>query len=331
MDTEIRELLQLQSGVIARHQALAVGMAEHDIRRMLRRREWATVHPGVYVNHTGPLTFLQRAWAAVLLAWPAVLCHESAIRIGDGPGRRDRDDEVIHVAVDRDRAFRAPDGVVPHRLADLDTKARWNLSPPRVRIEHAVLDVAAEAPDELAAIAVVSDAVRARRTTADRMLEALATRTRIPRRPFLDEVLRDVADGTCSVLEHGYLTRVERAHGLPSGQRQVRASSRGPVYRDVDYRSFGLIVELDGRLFHTSVTSRDRDLDRDLDAALDGRETVRLGWGQVYPRACATADKLATLLARRGWQGSLSRCPACPDPDGGDSQPPGDWRSPLSA
>src|SRR6476620_2678399 len=61
MDTEIRELLQLQSGVIARHQALAVGMAEHDIRRKLRRREWATVHPGVYVNHTGPLPFLQRA------------------------------------------------------------------------------------------------------------------------------------------------------------------------------------------------------------------------------------------------------------------------------
>lgn len=331
MDTEIRELLELQSGVIARHQALAAGMAEHDIRRMLRRREWATVHPGVYVDHTGPLTFLQRAWAAVLLAWPAALCHETAIRIGDGPGRRDGDDEVIHVAVDRDRAFRAPDGVIPHRLADLDAKVQWNLSPPRVRIEHAVLDVAAEAPDELLAIAAMSDAVRARRTTAARLLKALSSRSRIPRRPFLQSVLRDVAEGTCSVLEHGYLDRVERAHGLPAGQRQVRESSRGPLYRDAEYRDFGLIVELDGRLFHTSVQDRDRDLDRDLDAAIDGRDTVRLGWGQVYPRACATAEKLGMLLAQRGWEGTPIRCPECPDRDGGDSQPPDDWRSPLSA
>lgn len=250
MNTEIGELLELQSGVIARHQVLVNGMAEHDIRRLLRRREWSTVHPGVYVNHTGPLTFLQRAWAAVLLAWPAALCHQTAIP---------------------------------------------------------------------------------RRTTAARLLAALASRSRITRRAFLQSVLRDVADGTCSVLEHGYLDRVERPHGLPAGQRQVRESKRGPLYRDVDYRAFGFIAELDGRLFHTSVQERDRDLERDLDAAIDGRATVRLGWGQVYPRACATAEKLGILLAQRGWDGTPTKCPDCPDRDGGESQPPGGWRSPLSA
>jgi len=176
------------------------------------------VHSGVYVDHTGPLTFLQRAWAGLLLACPAALSHETAIRIGDGPGRRDGDEHVIHVAVDRDRAFRAPERVVPHRLADLDAKVQWNLSPPRVRIEHAVIDVAAEAPDELAAIATLSDAVRARRTTVDRILAALSTRSRVARRPFLDSVLRDVA-GTCSVLEQGFLSRgggPPRAAGRPA-------------------------------------------------------------------------------------------------------------------
>ena len=44
------------------------------------------VHPGVYVNHTGELTWLQRAWAAVLFAWPAALSHDSALRAADGPG-----------------------------------------------------------------------------------------------------------------------------------------------------------------------------------------------------------------------------------------------------
>ena len=89
MNSEIEELLALQSGVVARHQILVLGMDDNDIRRLLRRREWAVVHSGVYVDHTGPSTFLQRAWAGVLLAWPAALSHETAIRIGDGPGRRD--------------------------------------------------------------------------------------------------------------------------------------------------------------------------------------------------------------------------------------------------
>jgi hypothetical protein len=52
------------------------------------------VHPGVYVNHNGPLTWEQRAWCAVLVHWPAALARESALPspAEDGP---------IHVAVDR--------------------------------------------------------------------------------------------------------------------------------------------------------------------------------------------------------------------------------------
>jgi hypothetical protein len=45
---------------------------------------------------------------------------------------------------------------------------------------------------------------------------------------------------------------------------------------------WGLIVELDGRLFHSSARARDHDLERDLDApTLDRLETIRLGYGQV--------------------------------------------------
>ena len=84
------------------------------------------------------------------------------------------------------------------------------------------------------------------------------------------------------------------------------------VYRDHEYDD-GLVVELDGRLFHDSAGQRDRDLERDLDAALDGLETLRLGWAQVTDRSCATAGKVARLLVRRGWTGRPRRCgPACP-------------------
>lgn len=326
---QVEDVLSQQCGVIARHQFLAAGDSPHDIRRRVRRREWVPVHPGVYVDHTGPLTWVQRAWAAVLTMWPAALSHDSAIRAADGPGRRDRrDTDVIHVAVARNRVPRAPAGVVVHRTAHLHSRARWNLGPPRIRIEDAALDVAARAPDAFAAVSVLADVVQSRRTTAPRLLQALSTRRRIARRDFLGAVLRDVAAGTCSVLEHGYLTRVERPHGLPRPRRQVVGSSRGPIYRDVAYDAFGFVVELDGRLFHNTARARDRDLDRDLDAAVDGRQSVRLGWGQVFGRPCETATRVASLLRQNGWAGSPTTCPSC---EGVASEPPAGSESTHSA
>ena len=52
--------------MIVRRQAIAAGLTSDDVARLIRRREWARVHPGVYVDHTGPLPWSQRAWAAVL-------------------------------------------------------------------------------------------------------------------------------------------------------------------------------------------------------------------------------------------------------------------------
>ena len=308
----VGETLHLQAGVIARFQALGAGLSDADIRRMLRRREWARVHPGVYVDHTGPLPWLQRAWAGVLVAWPAALSHESALHAVRRVSRPDPSrHEPIQIAVDRQRALRAPRGVVAHRLSHFDDVVSGHTHPPRVRLEHAALDVAAEAPDEQAAVVTLADLVQARHTTADRLLAALAARPRIARRPLLVTVLGDVAAGTCSLLEHDFLTRVERAHGLPRAQRQVHESRRGSVFRDVVYQAFGLVVELDGRLFHDSARARDLDLDRDLDAALDGLLTVRLGWGQAHVRPCDTASRLGRLLRQRGWSGSPRPCPSC--------------------
>jgi hypothetical protein len=137
----------------------------------------------------------------------------------------------------------------------------------------------------------------------------MRARRRVRGRTWLAAVLTDIADGTCSVLEHGYLTRVERPHGLPGPARQpLGFDGRGRVRRDVVYRAYRLCVELDGRLFHDSAGQRDRDLDRDLAVAVTGRRTVRLGWGQVFDRACRTAAHVAELLRLGGWEGTASSC-----------------------
>jgi hypothetical protein len=303
-------LLVRQSGVVSRRQLTAAGVRPHDLQRMLRRRDLVRLHDGVFVDHTGAPTWVQRAWGGVLLAWPAALTHDSALRFVDGPGRSDRDDTVIHLAVDRHRAVRVPVGYRLHRTSDFDAKVTWNTSPPRIRIEEALVDVAANAADEFRAIATLADAIRSRRTTADRIRDALDSRQRVARRTFLRDVLVDLGHGTCSVLEHGYLTLVERPHGLPVAERQLLDSTNGPLYRDVAY-AVGQVVELDGRMWHDSPQQRDADLDRDLDAAVDRLGTVRLGWGQVFGRPCATAHRVARLLRSRGWAGSSTTCIAC--------------------
>ncbi len=287
---DVDEALRRQDGVISRRQALAAGLPEHEIRRLLRRNEWARAHSGVYVNHTGPLSWPQRAWAAVLYAAPAALCLESALGT---------ETSLIHVAVTRQRStLIEPVGVRIHRVAHLQQRVLWNVGPPRMRYEEAALDVACRAGSELDAIAVLANACQSRRTTARRLLEALDSRGRLRGRRWLRTVLVDIADGTCSVLENGYLVRVERAHGLPRATRQKRfSSSVGVCYRDSEYGE-RLVVELDGRLFHDSVTARNQDFERDLDAAVDGRSTVRLSYAQVFDRPCQTAGKIAAVLQR---------------------------------
>ena len=186
---EIERIIKEQSGVISRRQALGQGLNDPDIKPLLRRKDWALVHPGVYLTHTGSPTWQQRAWAAVLFSWPAALCHESALRAGAGPGRRDHDESVIHVAVDRPRNLVAPEGIRLHRMTGFGDRVLWNLGPPRVRYEQALLDLAADARTDLEALGVLADACGSRRTTAQRLLTVLEQPRRIARRTWLSSVL----------------------------------------------------------------------------------------------------------------------------------------------
>jgi hypothetical protein len=300
-------LLAEQDGVVSRSKAMTAGVREAEVRRLLSRRELVSIHRGVYVNHTGEPTWSQRAWAGVLATWPSALSHASALRAAEGPGSTRRQD-VIAVAIDRDRHIARPAGVTMHRSAHLEERVQWHLGPPRVRYHDAVLDVAASARTERDALAELARGVQSRRTTAGRMMDALDERLRTTRGRWLAEVLHDVAAGTCSVLEHAYLRDVERAHGLMPARRQVRDRIGSHViYRDVEYH-VGLVVELDGYLHHSSFVARELDMDRDLITAVDGKDSVRVGWGQVWDRPCWTADCVASLLIARGWDGRPRTC-----------------------
>lgn len=306
---EIAELLRwMQDGVVSRQQLLEHGATDDDIRRLVRRNQLRRVHRGVFVNHTGELTLRQRQWVAVLAAWPAVLGRESALPL--------RQSHVIHVVVEEGRKVTVPELVSVHHSRHVRERADLRARPPRITPEHATLDVMAAriASDDVpGAYALLAEVAHQEYGLVDRLLEALAGRRRIAGRKTIEGLITDLRDGACSVLERGYLHRVERAHGLPrpSRQRHSRATGRR-TDQDVRYDDFGVIIELDGRAYHEGAVARNNDARRDLaELATSDAVTARVTYGLVFGDACRTASWIARLLQRNGWTGSLRTCPAC--------------------
>ena len=306
------DLLEHQEGVVSRRQLLERGATDADIRRWVRRHSLQRVHTGVYVDHTGALSWSNRAWAGVLFHWPAALASDSVIQ---------RSGDVIHVAIDESRTATRVPGVRVHRLVGLADRVQWQMRPPRVRLEDALLSKAGEARTPTAALALVADACRRQVTTPARLAAELRLRPRIHHRHWLLSVLQEAADGVQSLLESSYRRRVERAHGLPRPDRQRHERTEdGVVYRDATYERFGIAIELDGRIGHELSNDRWDDQDRDLLAAAGDLLTLRLGWRHCEVTPCRTAARLATVLRRRGWRGS-------PRPCGAHCLMEGYWRS----
>lgn len=308
----IEQELQFQGGVIARRQVLELEGDDNLIERKLRRREWQVVHPGVYVDHTGAPTDEQLRMAAVLFAWPAALAGESALL---AHGVRNVFCDQVTVAIGPSRKLQPRPGIRVLRMSNLEPMTVSTLTPQRLRLDDAVLHVASarwRSGGEADAVALLSDICQQRRTTPQRLLARLEDHPCLRGRSFLKTVLADVASGTYSLLEHRYLTRVERPHGLPRGERQNPFSSGDRTgFRDVRYPHQHTLIELDGRLGHEWAADQWVDLDRDLSAATVDLHTSRLGWGAVA-EPCRLAPKVGALLRARGWTGVPKRCRRCP-------------------
>lgn len=309
----IRSLLILQSGVITRRQLGARGATQGDLQRFVRRGALHRRAPGVYVTHNGPLTPLQRAWCSCLRLGRAALADESALEMSravDGS----RLTFPLVIAIPAHRSPPPCDGATVRRVAGIERAVAWNAGPPRMYPHLAALRVASRAPTESAMVGTLADAVNWRTTRVDRMITALDQLPTLPRRLLISDVLADLSTGASSVLEREYLRRVERAHGLPTGQRQApRRTAGGVEFRDVTYDEYGLVVELDGRAFHTGKRAWDNDHQRDLDELVAGRRCARLGWQQVLGTSCVTTSQLVRLLHSRGWEGRPHACgPGCP-------------------
>lgn len=302
------------SKVVTRRGVLARGMSYSELRHAIGSGRWQPVFPGVFVAHSGRITWRERVEAAVLARGPgAVVSLECALSLW---GLTDRTPGIITLAepwsCHRQRVL---PGVRVRRRRRLAAARRHGI--PVTSLAQTVLDVTALPRYTLDdVVALVTRVVSAGDLTVADLREELAHHSRHPRRPMLTELFTGALEGLGSLAEARYVRDVEQAHGLPQMERQVtidddqaRADGRS---RSLDFRDpvRRLRLEVDGELFHREKQLADRARDRQ--GVGEGEATLRAGWIEVTESPCALAADVAVAQLARGWEGWPTACgPEC--------------------
>ncbi len=292
------QLAQIQSHAITRDQALRHGLSNPVINRLLHNGSWQVPVPGVYVTHSGPVDWTTLAWVGVLRGGDRTMLADEAAGylwgiVREAPG-------LITAVVPNDRH---PEQHWPWRYRRARQLPRALGSPPRTPLPDTVVDLCVLQPQRQAQL--LADVVSTGRSTTSAILKVLDARPRVPGRKNMEAMLGRVREGIHSELEYRYARDVERAHGLPRGQRQFYDGR----YR-TDVRYDRLIVELDGRVGHIGAGAF-RDMRRDNDHLLRGELSLRYGWHDVTVLHCEVASQVDEMLRRLGWPGTMHPCPSC--------------------
>ena len=294
-------------GVFTRQLLLAAGWSSDAIESRVHAGRWQRLAAGVYLTHSGPITWEVRANAGLLHGGKsAVLWLDSAAYVDR---MLSRPPATVHVLVPPGATGRHMPGVQFHRTR---VNRATHGDPLRTMPWVTAIDRAAAADSSDAVIEALAVAVRSGWSQHDLLTEALG-RARLPQRAFILASLGAVADGAESPLELRYLRDVERKHHLPRGLRQQPEVLGGIALRsDVTYERYALRCELDGQLGHPAGRT-DADTWRDNLVVLGRAQiTLRYRWSHVALTPCAVADQVANGLTRGGWRGTPQRCgPRC--------------------
>jgi predicted transcriptional regulator of viral defense system len=273
------ELAHRQHGAFARWQLLPRGVDPRTIERRIARGYWLALHPGVYALAGTRDTFDRRLWAGWLAVGPdAVASHEAAAQLHRIPNViRSRvvltnahgwHHRLVHVTV--------------HQLDDVLPEHRTGIEGlPVTTPARTVVDLAAVVhPARLLSIVEATHHARiASYSDVGVCVTAIARRGKpgVRRLARVLDKLTATKGVTMSKLERLLLERIADA-GLPQPVSQYpfpgRLFTNGCV--DAAYVDAKLVIEADGRSWHTRIADVKRDRDRDNDAARHGWQTLRL-------------------------------------------------------
>ena len=287
---------------MSRVQALGLGASDAAMQRRVRSGRWRRPAPGVYVVGGVPRSWLLDVWVAYLAVGPpAVVTHETALRLH---GIREVPPYPVTLTLPHGRRFRMPDTFV-HQIDDLRPHRVATIGGLRVsRPERAVVDVAATMGARR--LGDLVDEVVASKRAGFAGIAACLREVARPGKPGVGKlatVLDERGDGHLppdSALE-GALFAALSAGGLPPPRRQFRLPGRGAIDGLVDaaYPDTRVLIEVDGRRWHTRVRDLKRDHQRDTEAARAGWLTLRFVYEQIVHAPREVCAAVADVRAQR--------------------------------
>ena len=292
-----------QCGVFSRMQVQEAGGDDGLIRRRVQGERWERVTQAVYRIRGVPHSYHQRLWIAVLaLGGEAIVSHQAAASLHGMTGFPFGRHVVVTVPHSGHWGLA---GTAVHQISDL---VEHDVEPHRgLRITTPVrtlVDLAATCGFARLEVAF-EDARSAKRVT---MPEVWQTVRRVSRRgkpgmAKLTALLAAHGDGYVppqSELER-MLFRALDLGNLPKPRRQFPFPGRNPVGQCVDaaYPDTRLILEADGRRWHTRIKDLARDHARDNEAARAGWQTLRFLYEELRDAPGEVAATVRDVRAQR--------------------------------
>ncbi|CAN5426125.1 MAG: type IV toxin-antitoxin system AbiEi family antitoxin domain-containing protein [Acidimicrobiia bacterium] len=281
-DQRLSELAARQRGLVLRSQALALGLTATMLHGRLGSGALVRARPGVYLLPGHPFTRIALLQAATE-ALTAVVSHESAAETHELPYAT-RGLVVVTVPIRTTHTY--PD-VTVHQSTDLLLHHIEEVDGLRVTtVPRTIFDLASRLRRRRLRM-LIEQAVIERRCSWDDLVEIggeLIRRGRPGSRSFRS-VMSEIGPGLAraeSVLEMLAVTLLADT-GLPSPVQQYpfpwREVREGRV--DLAYPEQRMIIELDGRRWHSRTESLDGDHQRDRTAQLAGWRVFRFTWHQL--------------------------------------------------
>ncbi|MFO7548241.1 MAG: type IV toxin-antitoxin system AbiEi family antitoxin domain-containing protein [Acidimicrobiia bacterium] len=290
-----------QHGVISRAQIQASGAGDAEIHHRISSGAWIRLAPGIYALRSAPGTWERDLMAALSSRPRALACRRSAARLHGLEGFRTKRPEIV----------------IPY-----GGNARSALATVRRSVYFADLGrtairgfPATDVAETLFMVAGVVGEERLQRTVDDALAASMCT---------IDELndvhLRHLGDRIPGIarFERTLETRQGRAYVPPASELERRLVallgragvpeavfqhplpwSSGPRRVDAYLPAWSLVVEADGRAWHTRVADFERDRERDNAAAANGVAVLRFTWSMLTRRNEHCLDLLTRTGAHR--------------------------------
>ena len=297
VDLAVFAIAAAQCGVFSRHQALGAGASDALIQRRVRSGQWTTVVPGVLALPGHPPSFRRSLWIAWLAAPSvAVVSHWSAGNLHRLPGFPPN---RFTLTVPHGATHRHPTARVFQTMAVPAPVIVDGL--PATTIERVFCDVARLCgPKKL--MALVEEARTAERTSPARLRREFLRLARQGREGIttMREVLDAYGDGP-----KPSRSELERRLDAVLSTLPYRAKHEAPLpgrewsNERVDRRydePRRLIVEGDGRRWHTRQSDFRRDRERDRVALRHGYPTVRYAYEDLTEDPEGVREELLAIL-----------------------------------